>query len=200
MVENKPGGGGTIGPSQMALSAKPDGYTISQFPLGMLRIPHMQKSAWNPLTDFSYIIGVTGYTFGLTVRADSPYKTFNDYIEAARKAPGKIDYASTGIGTTPHLNIEEVAINAKVTLNHVPFKGNADSTQALLGGHVMAQSDATGWDKYRRRRADAAAGDLRRDTHQALAQRAHRQGAGLRRGVHLALRHRRARRAWTRRW
>ncbi len=148
VVENKPGGGGTIGPSQMALSAKPDGYTISQFPLGMLRIPHMQKSPWNPLTDFSYIIGVTGYTFGLTVRADSPYKSFNEYIEAARKAPGKIDYASTGIGTTPHLNIEEVAINAKVTLNHVPFKGNADSTQALLGGHVMAQSDATGWDKY----------------------------------------------------
>ncbi|MCU0919455.1 MAG: tripartite tricarboxylate transporter substrate binding protein [Burkholderiaceae bacterium] len=148
VIENKPGGGGTIGPSQMALSAKPDGYTISQFPLGMLRIPHMQKSAWNPLTDFSYIIGVTGYTFGLTVRADSPYKSFNEYIEAARKAPGKIDYASTGIGTTPHLNIEEVAINAKVTLNHVPFKGNADSTQALLGGHVMAQSDATGWDKY----------------------------------------------------
>ena len=148
VVENKPGGGGTIGPSQMALQAKPDGYTISQFPMGMLRIPHMQKSAWNPLTDFSYIIGVTGYTFGLTVRADSPYKTFNEYIEAARKEPGKIDYASTGIGTTPHLNIEEVAMNAKVTLNHVPFKGNADSTQALLGGHVMAQSDATGWDKY----------------------------------------------------
>jgi len=148
VVENKPGGGGTIAPSQMALSAKPDGYTISQFPMGMLRIPHMQKSAWNPLTDFSYIIGVTGYTFGLTVRADSPYKSFNEYIEAARKEPGKIDYASTGIGTTPHLNIEEVAMNAKVTLNHVPFKGNADSTQALLGGHVMAQSDATGWDKY----------------------------------------------------
>ncbi len=148
VVENRPGGGGTIGPSQMALQAKPDGYTISQFPMGMLRIPHMQKSAWNPLTDFTYIIGVTGYTFGMTVRADSPYKSFNEYIEAARKEPGKIDYASTGIGTTPHLNMEEVAMNAKVTLNHVPFKGNADSTQALLGGHVMAQSDATGWDKY----------------------------------------------------
>jgi tripartite-type tricarboxylate transporter receptor subunit TctC len=148
VVENKPGGGGTIGPSQMALQAKPDGYTISQFPMGMLRIPHMQKSPWNPLTDFTYIIGVTGYTFGLTVRADSPYKSFNEYIEAARKEPSKIDYASTGIGTTPHLNMEEVALNAKVTLNHVPFKGNADSTQALLGGHVMAQSDATGWDKY----------------------------------------------------
>ena len=148
IVENKPGGGGTSGPGTMALTAKPDGYTIAQFPLGMLRLPQMQKVQWNPLTDFSFIIGVTGYTFGVTVRTDSPYKSFNDYIEAARKAPGKIDYGSTGIGTSPHLNMEELAENAKVELNHVPFKGNADLTQALLGGHVMAQSDATGWDKY----------------------------------------------------
>ncbi len=148
IVENKPGGGGTSGPGTMALTAKPDGYTIAQFPLGMLRLPQMQKTQWNPLTDFSFIIGVTGYTFGLTVRADSPYKSFNDYIEAARKQPGKIDYGSTGIGTSPHLLMEELSENAKVELNHVPFKGNADLTQALLGGHVMAQSDASGWDKY----------------------------------------------------
>jgi tripartite-type tricarboxylate transporter receptor subunit TctC len=114
----------------------------------MLRLPQMQKTQWNPLTDFSFIIGVTGYTFGLTVRADSPYKNFNDYIDAARKQPGKIDYGSTGIGTSPHLLMEELTENAKVQLNHVPFKGNADLTQALLGGHIMAQSDASGWDKY----------------------------------------------------
>jgi tripartite-type tricarboxylate transporter receptor subunit TctC len=148
VVENKPGAGGTLGPGQMALTAKPDGYTIAQFPMGMLRIPHMQKTQWNPLTDFSYIIGVSGYTFGFTVKADSPYKTFNDYIEAARKNPGKVDYGSTGIGTSPHLLMEEVAANAKVQLVHVPYKGNADLQQALLGGHVQAQSDATGWDKF----------------------------------------------------
>ena len=148
IVENKPGAGGTLGPGQMALTAKPDGYTIAQFPMGMLRIPHMQKTQWNPLTDFSYIIGVSGYTFGFTVKADSPYKTFNDYIEAARKNPGKVDYGSTGIGTSPHLLMEEVAANAKVQLVHVPYKGNADLQQALLGGHVQAQSDATGWDKF----------------------------------------------------
>jgi tripartite-type tricarboxylate transporter receptor subunit TctC len=148
IVENKPGGGGTSGPGTMALTAKPDGYTIAQFSLGMLRLPQMQKTQWNPLTDFSFIIGVTGYTFGLTVRADSPYKNFNDYIDAARKQPGKIDYGSTGIGTSPHLLMEELTENAKVQLNHVPFKGNADLTQALLGGHIMAQSDASGWDKY----------------------------------------------------
>jgi tripartite-type tricarboxylate transporter receptor subunit TctC len=148
IVENKPGGGGTSGPGTMALTAKPDGYTIAQFSLGMLRLPQMQKTQWNPLTDFSFIIGVTGYTFGLTVRADSPYKNFNDYIDAARKQPGKIDYGSTGIGTSPHLLMEELTENAKVQLNHVPFKGNADLTQALLGGHIMAHSDASGWDKY----------------------------------------------------
>jgi tripartite-type tricarboxylate transporter receptor subunit TctC len=148
IIENKPGGGGTSGPGSMALTAKPDGYTIAQFPLGMLRLPQMQKTQWNPLTDFSFIIGITGYTFGVTVRADSPYKSFNEYLEAGRKQPGKIDYGSTGIGTSPHLNMEELTEAAKVQLNHVPFKGNADLTQALLGGHVMAQSDATGWDKY----------------------------------------------------
>ncbi len=148
IIENKPGAGGTLGPGAMALTAKPDGYTISQFPLGMLRIPHMQKTQWQPLNDFSFIIGISGYTFGFTVRADSPYKTFNDYIEAARKQPGVLNYGSTGTGSSPHLLMEEVASNAKVELTHVPFKGNADLQQALLGGHVMAQSDATGWDKF----------------------------------------------------
>ncbi len=148
IVDNKPGGGGTLGPGTMAQTAKPDGYTIAQYPMGMLRLPHMQKVAWDPLKDFTFILGVSGYTFGFTVKADSPHKTFNDYIEAARKQPGQINYGSTGIGTSPHLLMEEVAGNAKVTLNHIPFKGNADLQQALLGGHVMAQSDATGWDKF----------------------------------------------------
>ena len=148
IVENKPGAGGTLGPGAMAKTAKPDGYTIAQYPLGMLRYPHMQKVNWNPIDDFTFIIGLSGYTFGFTVRSDSPYKSFNDYIAAARKSPGAVDYGSTGAGTSPHLLMEELAENAKVQLNHVPFKGNADLQQALLGGHVSAQSDATGWDKY----------------------------------------------------
>lgn len=148
VVQNQPGGGGTLGPGNMALAAKPDGYTIAQYPMGMLRIPHMQKTMWHPLNDFSFIIGVSGYTFGFVVKGDSPYKSFNEYIEAARKAPGKIDYGSTGTGTSTHLLLEELAAGAGVQLNHVPFKGNADLMAALLGGHVMAGSDASGWDKY----------------------------------------------------
>ncbi len=148
VIQNQPGGGGTNAPGNMGLQGRPDGYTIAQYPMGMLRIPHMQKTMWNPINDFTFILGVTGYSFGFVVRSDSPYKTFKDYIEAARKAPGKIDFGSTGTGTSPHLLIEEVSGVAGIELNHIPFKGNADLMQALLGGHVSAASDATGWDKF----------------------------------------------------
>lgn len=148
VVDNRPGGGGTNGPGAMAMQARPDGYTIAQFPLGMLRIPHMQQTAWHPIHDFSFIIGVSGYTFGFVVRGDSPFRTFQDYVEAARREPGKIDYGSTGTGTSPHLLMEELSTAAQVQLNHIPFRGNADLMQAVLGGHVSAGSDATGWDLF----------------------------------------------------
>jgi tripartite-type tricarboxylate transporter receptor subunit TctC len=148
IILNQPGGGGTNGPGMMALTAKPDGYTIAQYPLGMIRVAHMQKTQWHPLNDFSFIIGLTGYTFGFVVRSDSPYKTFQDYVEAARKAPKQVTFGSTGVGTSPHLLIEQVSAAAKIDLNHIPFKGNSDLMQALLGGHVMAASDASGWDRF----------------------------------------------------
>jgi tripartite-type tricarboxylate transporter receptor subunit TctC len=148
VIENKPGGGGMIGPASMARNAAPDGYTISQVTINALRQPHMQKVDWDPLKDFTWIIGVSGYTFGMVVKSDSPMKTFEDVIKYAKANPGKFSFSSTGIGTSPHLLIEQVADKAGVQLLHVPFKGNADSTQALMGGHVMAQSDATGWGKF----------------------------------------------------
>jgi len=148
VVENKPGAGGTIGPSAMAATARPDGYTLSQYPISLIRLAHMQQVPWDPLKDFSFIIGLTGYTFGVVVKADSPFKTFNDLLEYAKANPGAMSFSSSGTGTSPHLLMEEVAQKAGVQFLHVPFKGNADSTQALMGGHVMAQSDATGWGRY----------------------------------------------------
>lgn len=148
VVDNKPGGGGMIGPSNMAKLARPDGYTVSQLPITAYRLPHQRKVDWDPLNDFTYIIGISGYTFGVVVKSDSPFKTFNDLIAYARAHPGKLSYGSTGQGTSPHLLMEEVAQKMGVQFLHVPFKGNADSTQALMGGHVMAQSDATGWGRH----------------------------------------------------
>lgn len=148
IIENKPGGGGMLGPGIMARTQKADGYTLSQLPVGAFRIPHMQKVDWDPLKDFTYIIGLTGYTFGVVVRSDSQYKTLKDVIAYAKANPGKFSYGSTGNGTSPHLLMEELGNKTGVEFLHVPFKGNADSTQALLGGHVMAQSDATGWARH----------------------------------------------------
>ncbi len=148
IVENKPGAGGMLGPATMARNAAPDGYTLSQLTVAAFRQPHMQKVDYDPLKDFTYIIGVSGYTFGVVVKSDSPVKTFKDLVAQAKADPGKFSYGSTGIGTSPHLLMEEVASKAGMQLLHVPFKGNADSTQALMGGHVMAQSDATGWGKH----------------------------------------------------
>jgi tripartite-type tricarboxylate transporter receptor subunit TctC len=148
VVENKPGAGGMLGPAGMASAAKPDGYTLSQLTVGAFRQPYMQKVEWDPLRDFTYIIGISGYTFGVVVKADSPIKSFDDFIAYAKANPGKLSYGSTGQGTSPHLLMEEVAAKTGVQLLHVPFKGNADSTQALMGGHIMAQSDATGWGKF----------------------------------------------------
>jgi tripartite-type tricarboxylate transporter receptor subunit TctC len=148
VVENRPGGGGTLGPGTMAQTARPDGYTLSQLPMGAFRVPHMQKVAWDPIRDFTYIIGLTGYTFGVVVRSDSPLTSFRDLLEYARANPGKMNYGSTGTGTSPHLLMEEVAMRAGVEFLHVPFKGNAELTQALMGGHIMAQSDASGWGRF----------------------------------------------------
>ena len=144
IVENKPGASGMLGPNEL-VKAAPDGYTLSQLTIGVARLPHMQKMQFDPLRDFTYIACLTGYTFGIVVKADSPIKSVKDLVEFAKANPGKFSYGSTGNGTTPHLAIEEFASKAGIQLTHVPFKGSSDGLQALLGGHIMAHSDATGW-------------------------------------------------------
>jgi tripartite-type tricarboxylate transporter receptor subunit TctC len=144
IIENKAGAGGVLGANEM-VNARPDGYTLTQLPMGIFRIPHMQKTQFDPMIDFTYVACLTGYTFGIVVRADSPIKSIKDLVVYAKAKPGEFTFGSTGNGTTPHLAVEEFAMKAGIKLQHVPFKGNADGMQALLGGHVMSHSDATGW-------------------------------------------------------
>ncbi len=144
IIENKPGAGGMLGANEL-VNAKPDGYTVAQLPHGVFRIPHMQKVQFDTLKDFTWIACLTGYTFGLVVPTDSPIKSIKDLIAFAKANPEKLTYGSTGNGTSPHLAVEEFAQRAGIKLTHVPFKGNAENMQAILGGHIMAASDATGW-------------------------------------------------------
>jgi tripartite-type tricarboxylate transporter receptor subunit TctC len=145
VIDNKPGASGTLGPATMAAAAKPDGYTISQMPISVIRIPQMQKTAFDPLKDFSWILQLTGYTFGVTTKADGPFKTWQDVIAFAKANPGKVTYGSPGTGTSPHIGVEMLAAQSGVKFTHVPFKGGAETNAAVLGGHTMLQSDSTSW-------------------------------------------------------
>jgi tripartite-type tricarboxylate transporter receptor subunit TctC len=145
VIENKPGAGGTIGPANMAAGAKPDGYTVAQLPITVFRMPFIQKTTFDPTKDFTYIIHITGYTFGVVVKADAPWKTFGELIEYARANPGKINYGTPGAGTSLHITMEQIAKLKGIKWTHVPFKGVSESMNALLGGHIDVVSDSTGW-------------------------------------------------------
>ncbi len=144
VVENKPGAGGTL-PAQAMQSAQPDGYTVGQIPLGVFRLPYTTKINWDPVKDISYVINVTGYAFGIAVPADSPIKNWNDFVAYAKANPGKLTYGSTGTMTSPHLTTELIAQQLGIQLQHVPYKGSADLSQAVLGNHLMAIADSTGF-------------------------------------------------------
>jgi tripartite-type tricarboxylate transporter receptor subunit TctC len=144
IVENKPGAGGSL-PAQQLQTSAPDGYTVAQIPLGVFRLPYTTKINWDPVKDITYVLNVTGYAFGLVVPADSPFKTWADYVAYAKANPGKLAYGSTGTLTSPHLTMELIAQKLGLQLLHIPYKGSADLTQALLGGHLMSAADSTGF-------------------------------------------------------
>jgi tripartite-type tricarboxylate transporter receptor subunit TctC len=146
VIENKAGASGTLGPAQMAASAKPDGYTVAQLPITVFRLPYITKTTFDPTKDFSYIMGLTGYTFGVVVKSSSPWKTFQELLADAKANPGKIKYGTPGAGTSLHIGMEQIAKQAGgIKWTQVPFKGAAETNAALLGGHVDAVADSTGW-------------------------------------------------------
>ena len=145
VIDNKAGGGGTVGPATMAAAAKPDGYTISQIPITVFRLPLMQEVSWDPAKDFTYIVHLTGYTFGVTTSAESQFKSWKDVVEFAKANPGKVTYATPGAGTSLHIGMEQIAGMAGIKLTQVPFKGGAETNAAVLGQHTMLQADSTGW-------------------------------------------------------
>jgi tripartite-type tricarboxylate transporter receptor subunit TctC len=146
IIENRPGAGGALGPQQMAQTAKPDGYTLSQVPLGVFRLPHMTKTNFDPLTDLTWILNVAGYEFGTMVRTDSPWKTWQELIAYVKSNPGKLTYGSPGIGTSLHLTMDDIAQREKLQWTQVPFKGTAESYTALRGGHVDAVAGTPAWE------------------------------------------------------
>ncbi len=145
VVENKPGASGLLGPSEMVANAKPDGYTVSQLALPVFRLPFMSKTTYDPAKDFTFVIHLTGNTFGIVTKADSKFKSFEELLTYAKANPGKVKYGSPGTGTTQHITMEQIAKQRGIKWIHVPFKGSAETNAAVMGGHVDVVADSTGW-------------------------------------------------------
>ena len=144
LVDSKPGAAGTLAPA-LLLNAKPDGHALACMSINSLRYPHYQPTNWNPIRDFTYIVGLSGYTIGIVVRADAPWQTLDELIAAAKAAPDKYNYATSGIGGTGQLTMIEVEQTTGARFTHVPYKGTAEWTQALLAGDVHFICDGAQW-------------------------------------------------------
>jgi len=135
VVTNRPGGGSTIG-THAVTKAPPDGHTLLVTTIGFAITPALQKLPYDAVNDFAPVSELASVPLVLVVHASVPAKTLADFIALAKSQPGGLDYASSGTGTSPHLAAEMFCAMAGVKLVHVPFKGNAEGLNAMLGGHV----------------------------------------------------------------
>lgn len=136
VVENKLGGAGTVGPAVMAQTAKPDGYTISYVGAGIFTVPNLQKVAFDPAKDFTYIISLSGYRILVAVKDDARWKNWADIAAEARDNPLKLTYSTPGVGSATHLAFESAAHPLGLKMRHVPFRGASEQVAAMLGAHV----------------------------------------------------------------
>jgi tripartite-type tricarboxylate transporter receptor subunit TctC len=139
IVDNKAGGGGNIG-TEMIARAKPDGYTIGMGNFAPLAVNQalFKKLSFDPVADLVPIMLIERGPLILMVRNESPYKTVKDLVAAAKAEPGKLSYASGGIGGTHHLSGALFEHSAGIDMIHVPYKSGAAGATDLMGGQVHA--------------------------------------------------------------
>ena len=135
IVNNRPGGGSTIGHAVVA-KAPPDGHTLLVTTISFAITAVMQKLPFDPIKDFAPISEFASLPLILVVHPSLPATSLKEFIAMAKSKAGGWDYASSGVGTSPHLAAEMFKSMAGVDLVHVPYKGNAEAMNAFLGGHI----------------------------------------------------------------
>jgi tripartite-type tricarboxylate transporter receptor subunit TctC len=154
VILNKPGGASSVAVAFLK-NEKPDGYTIGILPSGAVLSQHMRKVPYDSAKDFTPIMQYAVFLYALVVRADSPWKTYKEFLEYAKANPGKIRYGTGGSGTPQHLVMERLAMKEKIKWTHIPFQGGGPAVTALLGGHLEACPGTSEW------RPHVEAGSLR---------------------------------------
>lgn len=152
VVENLTGASGTIGMARLA-KLPADGYSIGMGQsINLITSPLLYKEVkFDPVQDFTPVARLVNINLLFFVRNDSPYRSLNDLLAAARDKPGSITYGSGGVGSTLHLAGELLAKQAKVNMVHVPFRGGGPALAAVLGGDInfVITSYATGMSHLR---------------------------------------------------
>jgi tripartite-type tricarboxylate transporter receptor subunit TctC len=141
---NKPGAATTVGTEALARSKK-DGYTlgyVSNAAMVYARILNPETIHFDPNKDVEPLGNHLIVPLAIAVRADAPWKTFNDLLDDAKKNPGKIRIDTIGVGSPAHFNLEIIQSLTGAQFTHVPFKGGESVITALLGGHLEATFDA----------------------------------------------------------
>ena len=137
VIDNRGGQGGVLG-TDLVAKAKPDGYTIAIASAGALAIsPSMEKVAYDTLKDLAPVTLVAKVPEMLVVAENVPAKNMAELVALAKKQPGKLNFASSGPGSLPHLAGELFKLQAKIDIVHVPYRGAAPAVNDLLGGQVQ---------------------------------------------------------------
>jgi tripartite-type tricarboxylate transporter receptor subunit TctC len=138
VVVNKTGGGGAVGLTAGA-TAKPDGYTVTVATVELTTLPHLGLATFTQ-EDFKPIMQLNAEPSAITVKADAPWNTLEEFIKYSKENPGKVKVGNSGVGAIWHLATEALAKEADVEFNSIPYDGAAPAVAALLGGHIDAVS------------------------------------------------------------
>ncbi|HXD40117.1 MAG TPA: tripartite tricarboxylate transporter substrate binding protein [Ramlibacter sp.] len=142
IIDNKPGAGGLYSASLVS-KARPDGYTLAMTSGSIFRAPWLEpKAGISPLTDFTYVIGMTSLEFCAVVRADSSYRNFADFMKAGKAKPTQ--FAAGDPTTAVPVLMKGIEEKYGGEFQHIPYKSGADMVNALLGGHVGIVLDSVG--------------------------------------------------------
>jgi tripartite-type tricarboxylate transporter receptor subunit TctC len=146
VIENRAGASGILGAQMVANEGRGDNYILTQMHNSAIRVAFMmQRPPYDLASDFTFVIRLVGYSYGVVVRPDSPWRTWQDFLAHVKANPGKVSYGTAGVGTTQHITMEQVGKVAGLDWVHVPFRGGGDDLQALMGGNLDAVASSSLW-------------------------------------------------------